>query len=282
MTSRRSQESDDDKKSGGNYILSAIGCAILISVINAIDPSIIPISSTQVWTRHGTILEWVLAAKIALLWGSGATFCLGLFQQLSPEARRTHAGHAFLQGLAISVWAGVVEEVCFRWLIFLGGIATTMFVNWLMGGWFALGVIAFFAFCVGAMSKNGIVAVFFGLAVPILTYAMIGLPPHIPEYIYTNLMGPLVDFMSGGALHDTLFHPAGFAVGAALVSTNATFRDGHKYLGWFGYINSWFLGLFFFYMMLTYGLPAAILVHVLYDMAVFSSAAVVLAWKNDL
>ncbi|HMO22056.1 MAG TPA: hypothetical protein PKC98_13950, partial [Candidatus Melainabacteria bacterium] len=54
-----------------------------------------------------------------------------------------------------------------------------------------------------------------------------------------------------------------------LISANSRFRDGHKYQGFLGWVNSWFLGMVFFYMTLTYGLVAAIAVHFLYDMIIF-------------
>lgn len=41
------------------------------------------------------------------------------------------------------------------------------------------------------------------------------------------------------------------------------------YLGWFGFINSWFIGLYFFCLTFTFGLIAAIVVHVTYDVLIF-------------
>ena len=270
------------EKKERNFLVSSISAIIIILLVNAIWPEVIPISSTQVWTMRGTVMEWLTLSWPIFAWGGGFTFLAGLFRKMDYRERQRHAGHAFLGGLVISLWAGVVEEVCFRWLLFLSGIATTIFTNWLMSGWVVLGLIGLFAFGIGAASKNGLIALFFGIAAPVLTYAMFGLPPHIPEFVYTNLMGPLVNWVTFGTLHDTLYHPAGFAVGASLIAANAFFRDGHKYQGIIGIVNSWCLGMFFFYLMLNYGLPAAILVHFLYDVVVFSTSALVLAWRNDL
>ena len=155
-------------------------------------------------------------------------------------------------------------------------------MNWLMGGWVVLALVGLLGLCIGALSRDGLIAIFGAAAAPTFVYAVFGLPPHLPEYIYVHLMGPLVDWVTFGTLHDTLFHPTGFAVGAALVSANAFFRDGHKYQGIVGIVNSWFLGMFFFYLMLNYGLPAAILIHSLYDAVVFSMSALILAVRNDL
>lgn len=119
------------------------------------------------------------------------------------------------------------------------------------------------------------------LVVPMILYVFVGLPPGIPEWFHVHVWGPLANITTGGHLQEYLFHPSGFAVGAALLYSNAFFRDGHKHIGLFGYVNSWFLGMFFFYLMLNYGLPAAILVHFVYDLAVFTTNALIHAWKKN-
>lgn len=265
-----------------NYIVSSISAVFIILLVNLIWPEVIPISSSQVWTMRGTVMDWLAVSWPIFVWGGGFTFIANILRRMSVSERQKHAGHAFLGGLLISLWAGVVEEICFRWLLFLSGIATAVFMNWLMGGWVVLALIGLLGLLIGALSKNGVIAIFSGIAAPVFTYAIFGLPPHLPEYIYTHIMGPLVDWVTFGTMHDTLFHPAGFAVGAALVSANAFFRDGHKYLGIIGIVNSWCIGMFFFYLMINYGLPAAILIHFLYDVVVFSASALVLAWRNNL
>jgi hypothetical protein len=272
-----------EKKKERNFLVSAFLGAIMLLVLNVVWPDLIPITSTQVWTMRGSAGDWLTLSWPIFAWGGGFTFIMGMFKQMSYKERQTHAGHAFLGGLVISAWAGVVEEVCFRWLIFLPAIATAMFWNYIFGGWSALILIGMLSLLLGASTKNGFLAFFLAFAVPgFIALVIGGLPPHIPEWFYLNLMGPFTDWVTFHSLHETLFHPAGFAVGAALVSTNAFFRDGHKYLGIVGVVNSWCLGMFFFYLMLNYGLPAAILVHFAYDAVVFSTAALVLAWRNDL
>lgn len=61
---------------------------------------------------------------------------------------------------------------------------------------------------------------------------------------HMNVWGPLADWSTGGYLHDTIFHPTGFAVGSTMLYANAFFRDGHKYQDIIGVLNSWFLGMF--------------------------------------
>ena len=50
-----------------------------------------------------------------------------------------------------------------------------------------------------------------------------------------------------------------------MISANIAFRDGHKYQGPFGLINSWYLGLVFLYATVNYGLWTAVCVHALYN-----------------
>ena len=81
--------------------------------------------------------------------------------------------------------------------------------------------------------------------------------------------GPVVNFLTLGHLQPYLLGSLGWAVGAAIISSNGKFRDGHAYQGLFGWINAWFCGMFFFYLMFTYGILASIIVHFLYDILIF-------------
>jgi len=52
----------------------------------------------------------------------------------------------------------------------------------------------------------------------------------------------------------------------ALVLSNLTYRDGHKYQGLVGWVNSWFVGLVFLSAMVHYGFFTALAIHLLYEM----------------
>lgn len=78
---------------------------------------------------------------------------------------------------------------------------------------------------------------------------------------------PVIDFLSLGYFHNVLYAlPAVFIAGA--INANVGFRDGHKYQGLFGLVNSWYIGLYLLSVMLTQGLVIAILVHMTYDLIV--------------
>jgi hypothetical protein len=86
-------------------------------------------------------------------------------------------------------------------------------------------------------------------------------------WFYQNITFPITDIVTLGLMHDYIYGlPALFMAGA--LSANAQFRDGHRYLGWFGSMNSWFVGLYLLFIMLTYGLAVAILAHIIYDLII--------------
>ncbi len=83
-------------------------------------------------------------------------------------------------------------------------------------------------------------------------------------------------------LQEYFSHATGWAIGAAMLAANAKFRDGHKYQGMLGWINSWFMGLYFFWLMFNYGLPAAIVVHIVYDIVCFAWHAIIIFLTNRI
>jgi hypothetical protein len=130
-----------------------------------------------------------------------------------------------LSGLLLSVFAGVVEEICFRWLIFLCFIPVIKLVN----------------FCV---------------------FGFLGLP--IPELMQIYILGPIANFLTLGYLSHWLGNPENWLIGAAIMAANARFREAHSGARFIVYVNSWFVGMFMFYILFQFGLPAAIFLHIIY------------------
>ena len=224
-----------------NYIVSAITSLLWICLIKVVWPTGIPYNHGTFWHTHGTsVLQGVFAGWPVFVWGASISVILATSaHRLSSHG--TSAGVLFVVGLLRSAQAGLLEEIAFRWLIFLGAIPSVKIANFLIFGWLGFG---------------------------------------IPSWLHLRIAAPIADFFTLHALHGWLFSPHGWAVGAALLSTNAFFRDGHKYLGWLGFVNSWFIGMFLFWIMFHYGLLAAILVHFVYDVIVFSIAAANVAIRN--
>ncbi len=213
---------------GRNFIISAFFAAIVVALVKNFAPGLIPYGAFEFWTTHGTVTEWLIAGLPIFAWGAAVTTVFAIVRQNTPEQNRYAEGLLLMSGLG-NVRAGVVEELCYRWLIFLSSMFWVRVSNFILLGFIGWG---------------------------------------IPEHLFIWIFRPLADFVTLHGLHDQLYHPSGWAIGAAMLATNAFFRNGHKYQGWFGWINSWFLGMFFFWIMFRFGLPAAMLVHFSYNMVI--------------
>lgn len=209
-----------------NYLAAAFSALIMILVVKHFWPEVIPFGTTELWkVKQGGVVDWLRVGIPVFAWGVGITFIARVF---SFNSRRENgsAEKLFAVGTLFSLWAGVMEEICFRWLIFMNAIIGVKVGNYLFFGWLGFG---------------------------------------IGEWFQLHVAGPISDWFTWGYLADYLRNPEMWAVGAAILSANAFFRDGHRYLGWFGVMNAWFAGMFLFWVMFHYGLPAAIVIHFTYD-----------------
>ncbi|QFQ99504.1 hypothetical protein F9278_28895 [Streptomyces phaeolivaceus] len=105
------------------------------------------------------------------------------------------------------------------------------------------------------------------------------------EWLYTVVLVPLADTVTLGILAPQLTGSE-WLVGAAIVSVNGGFRASHNdqrgLAGIFRLVNSWFIGMLLFYLLFNYGLWAAITVHILYDIVVFTTAALMSVFRHPL
>lgn len=99
------------------------------------------------------------------------------------------------------------------------------------------------------------------------------------KWVYEFILIPIANWVTVGALSEFLFHPASWVIGAAIISANGSFRDAHKANGLINAVNSWFIGMVFFYLMFNFGLVTAIVAHVLYDICVFTTMAITMSWR---
>ena len=152
----------------------------------------------------------------------------------------TSPGEIILYGGTMSIWAGVREETFFRWLLFYALIVGIPFFDWLL---------------LGFMGWNWI------------------------EWLNVEIFIPVTNFVTLGYLEHYL-RGYSWAVGAAIVAASQKFRDGHKYQGFIGWVNSWFLGMWFFWTMFTFGLPSAVVVHTVYNFGCYLTVAAIVAIKE--
>ncbi len=219
--------SDEDPRS---LFWHSLWVLVVTAILTHFWPNLIaPYTLFSLWHSTDTVTTWLCTSWPVFAWGWGVTIAVSVLSKNS-RYENSKAEENFAAGLGVSVMAGFLEEICFRWLSFLSGIISAIVVNWLFFGWAGFGVV---------------------------------------QWLVVNLLGPVANFFTISLLSDPLTNPALWATGSAILGANAAFRDGHKYLGWFGYLNSWFIGMFFFYLMFRFGLPAAILVHFFYDAGIF-------------
>lgn len=221
---------EDLQKKRGCYVVTAFVALAIVGITKLFWPDLIPFRFFEFWKIEGSLVDAVVSLWPLFLWGAGVTTIVS-FLTINHPIENYYAERQLLVGVLVSVWAGVVEEICFRWLIFYGAIVSIQVVNWLFFGWAGFGV---------------------------------------AEWFYTTIIGPVADFFTLNYLHDVLFNGYGWFVGAAVISANGKFRDGHLPNGIFGWVNSWFMGMAFFYVMFNFGLPVAIVVHLLYDLFIFT------------
>lgn len=184
----------------------------------------------------------------------------------------------YLLGALTGLMAGVWEELGFRWVYICFGMIAIMFANWLWGSFFAWFFILLFGFVLimgvllvitqhGEDQAKGILMTVFGAIMCPLSFYIHGAFPDPIYWLYDMVVLPVINFVTFGGFSSILIHegayPALFIYGA--VSANAKFRDGHKYQGPFGIINSWLIGFVMLYTTLNYGLFTAMLLHCLYN-----------------
>lgn len=102
------------------------------------------------------------------------------------------------------------------------------------------------------------------------------------RWLYETVLIPLADFATLGALEPHLTGASSWVLAAALLTVNGRFRNGHSYLGWLGWVNSWYVGMVMFYLTFGHGLIAAMVAHALYDAILMLGGTVTswLRWNN--
>ncbi len=207
------------------YWNKLLGSIIVLPIIMHFWPQAVPFKFFELWKVKGAMIDWLIGSWPLLLWGTALATLAAL--SMGPRRRRDPEVHEFLIGGTLhSLFAGVTEEIAFRWLFFMSNIVSVQIANYCFFGFLGFG---------------------------------------ITEWFHMHLVGPIANWATFKALEPYIFHSSSWAVGASIIATNTFFRDGHKYQGFFGWVNSWFGGMFLFWIMFKFGLPIAILVHFLYD-----------------
>lgn len=222
---------DDD--GADNLLFSCAGCAFFIMLWQWLFPTVIPFTTFEFFT--------VDIANIARsMWAMIPLFCYGLLINIPGYMSGIKSSYTrnelFVEGTKISLFAGIVEELIFRWIFFYSAIIAIAVVDFILLGF-------------------------------IFPYGILGA-------LYNWILIPISSFLTAGYLDTWLYHIDSWVIGAAIISANGKFRDGHSYQGCLGYLTSWFAGMIFFYIMFTGGIFAAIVVHFFYDFFICTTAAI--------
>jgi len=196
---------------------------IFVAPIMHFYPDLIPFRFFEFWSNKD-VLGGIFASWPIFAWGAGATFVLKFIFSSDSEDEDV----PYLWDMLKSFFAGLLEEITYRWVFF-------------------------FSFIVFAAVFD---SVSFGIV----------------HWFYINIEVPVVSFVTLGKMEWIFSWKGSWVVGAAALNTTNSFSKGHNYLGPLGTVNAWFLGWFFFYLLANYGILAAIVSHILYDIVVFTVA----------
>lgn len=207
------------------WVLTGI-MLFLVVLVEVFLPQVIPFTLFEFWNLKGSVVEVLKTSWLLFVWA----ILINLVQLTRVRNRPgliKNAKQALSIGIQACLWAGIVEEVVFRWIVFYFQIIAYQLVNFFLLGFTGTGIL---------------------------------------EWIQLHISGPIVNFLTLGFLQQQLLGKLGWSVGAAMISSNRQFGNVHLYQGPLGWLNSWVIGMFLFFLMFEYGLFAAMLVHFLYDL----------------
>lgn len=272
-------------------LLLLVGALIGVAVIEFFHPSFF--DYPFFW--KGASTAGVLAFWPLLVYG----FFMSFLSAVGAIPTKSE-GEVFLHGLTTSVLAGVWEEMGYRWLFICYAMIGLAIANFL---WTFIPVVVLLVLVILIVGGNWerseryrvttTIPTFWqlrirGLGRPFLLVGgmilcgiiiAIGFTIDPVYWFYRTFLVTIVDLVTFGQMHYVLHgaHAELFVFG--LIVTNAWFRDGHKYQGWYGVANAWVCGFVLMYAMLTYGLLTAVIVHAVYDIE-FDVVRYVMHWRG--
>ena len=202
---------------------------VVVAFVVVFYPEAFSLKPLHFLTVSGDPVRWCVSASPLFLWGFISTLFFCV-KNRKNEQLAEFSKNDLMEGMVDSVYSGICEEVIYRWLFLLSGVILIKFANSLFFGWIGFGCI---------------------------------------QWFFAHFFLPFFNFFTFGILSSVFLHSAGWFVGAAVLVSSALFAEGHRYMGLFGYLNGWFGGLYFFWILFSFGLPIVILVHFLYDAMVY-------------
>lgn len=250
-------------------ILMLIGSSLLVWFIEWVNPDFFNFPYLQAPTLESFHRYWPLLAY---------AFGMAVLSTFSGKLCSTEYDHQLLKlNITTSILAGVWEELGFRCIFVCICMLGIVIGNWFLAGLLSLvlsGILIFLGvvMCAGARDAKEFLAQFLGFLVGLVvigTGVFVGylcFTGTNPEsWMYEHIFVPVINLVTFKSF-DSIFsgkYPQLFIFG--MVAANAKFRDGHKYQGPVGILNSWIVGFVMIHVTLTAGLWMAIILHVVYD-----------------
>lgn len=212
-------------------------------------------------------MSWGGWDKVLRFWPSYAWVIVvsGILASNEEPEYSTETSAIFRVSILTSILAGIWEELAYRWIFICYAMILIVVSNWIFGA--GIGWIITIAFTVGAIGLILNKEIFSALGCAIIALLSYWFATHanLIYWFYENVLVTVIHYTTLYQMDSVLYngHDKLFLFGA--IAANSWFRDGHKYQGWLGYINSWYIGMMLLYAALTYGLWTAIVVHIVYD-----------------
>ena len=196
---------------------------------------------------------------------------------LRPSFMRSSTDEMHLKiDLGKSLLAGIWEELGFRWCFIIFAMMSIVISNFFFFWIILILALIGAAVCLISAYENAgrrygdPILVALSLLGAVICAAIIYLVWDLqnPVYwFYENVVFNVLWFLSFGLIEPIIYYEdAPFLFIAGAITANSWFRDGHKYQGVFGWLNSWVAGFILIYIMLYHGILVAIAVHAIYNM----------------
>ena len=236
----------------------------VISIVKLFDEDVF-VYPYLVWSvsTNDVLRFWPL-----LFWGFFLSVVVG------EKVYSSHLDGALLRwGLLTGNLAALWEELGYRGVFIAGGMLSVFLLNWFFSaglGWIVIIACVLWTLGIWASEKWSTIVAIIPIGIAVLSGVF--LTQADPVYwLYQSIMLPALNFLSFGSfteiINNTAMHDPLFVMDA--IAANAWFRDGHKYQGWFGVLDSWMFGFVAIYAMMTYGLLTALTLHMAWNTQVY-------------
>lgn len=164
---------------------------------------------------------------------------------------------------------GLWEELMFRWVLIPYSMLGIIAMNWFfgIGLGYVLGAIMLLAAFGLIVGKREWFAGFSALVAAGLCF-WYGTLVDPMFFFFGKVLIPIANWTTFGMMESILTDRSTPLFLFGIFAANTAFRNGHKYLGPIGFVNSWYVGMVMVYATLTYGILTAIVLHAIYDIII--------------